>query len=104
MSFAEARHHVPGIITTAVKAGKGWEEASDLPDVEARLHDDVQAALRGSGCIKPFTVGTPVMLEIAMYKARHVGGSLRRGAMLRGLGAAMFKTASLQAHLARRII
>ncbi|MBN2151193.1 MAG: M55 family metallopeptidase [Candidatus Lokiarchaeota archaeon] len=100
----EAARQVPGITTTAVKESKGLEQAVDLPDVEARLHDDIQVALRGAGSVRPFDIGKPVALEIAAYKIRHVGRMIKRGAKPRGLRVAVFRAPSLQEFLARGVI
>jgi D-amino peptidase len=101
---AEASRHVAGIVTTAVKTSKGWEDAVDLPDIEARLHDNIQAALRGAGDVKPFDVGRPVALEIAVYRIKDVGRMVKKGARFRGLKAAVFRAPSLVDLIVRGII
>ncbi|MEX2680798.1 MAG: M55 family metallopeptidase [Candidatus Sigynarchaeota archaeon] len=101
---AEATRHVPGIITTAVKESKELEQAIDLPDIEARLHNDIQVALRGADSVRPFDIGKPVALEIAVYRMRHVGRMIKRGAKLRGWKEAVFHAPSMQDLLARGII
>jgi len=101
---AEAARQVTGIITTAVKESKGLEQAIDLPDIEARLHDGIQAALRGAGGVRPFEVGKPVALEIAVNRFRDAGRMIKKGAMFRGLNAAVFRAPSLEHMLSRGII
>jgi D-amino peptidase len=100
----EAARQAPDITTTAVKTSKGLEQAIDLPDIEARLHDGIQAALRGAGGMKPFDVGKPVTLEIAVYRIRHVGSMIKKGARFRGFKAAAFRAPSLVDSMARGII
>jgi D-amino peptidase len=100
----EATRQVPTITTTTVKESKGLEQAVDLPDIEARLHDNIQAALRGAGDVKPFDVGKPVALEIAVYRIKDVGRMVKKGARFRGLKAAVFRAPSLVDLIVRGII
>ncbi len=100
----EAARQVPGITSTAVKESKGLEQAIDLPGIEARLHEGIQAALRGANAVKPFDVGKPVALEITMYRITDVRGMIKRGARLHGLRSAIFRAPSLEDLLAQRSI
>jgi D-amino peptidase len=100
----EANRQAPGITTTDVKKSTGLESAVDLPDIESRLQHDIQDALRGAANVKPFTIGKPVVLEIAMRRMGHVAGLLKKGAKRKGFKAAEFHVPGLEELLARNII
>jgi len=100
----EASWHIPGIVTTAVKTSTGLETATDLPLSLERLHHDVQKALRTGPTLKPFTLGKPVALEIALKHGFRVRGLLKKGAERHGHTAAVFRAPSLEDLIDKEII